>query len=306
MAGMLMLMAGSLSMAGLYLLLRLLYGERLRMESRLGSIQTIGSTESGEDDEVLQRPLAERVFYPVLSTFGKRMQKLAPSALKENLALKLGQAGVKSSADQYAGWYIVTAGAGMAIGALLSLLGRRPAAGVAGMALLFGAAGLMLPELSLRQRVTRRQKDIVRALPDVLDLLTVSVKAGLGFDSALHKVTEKMKGPLPQEMGQVLHEIRMGVVRKEALRSLSERTGVEALQSFVSTIIQADQLGVSISSVLQLQSEALREKRRQAAEEQAMKAPVKMLFPLIIFVFPTLFIVLLAPAVIQIIGQLRF
>ncbi len=160
-----------------------------------------------------------------------------------------------------------------------------------------------MPELNLRQTIRKRQLAILRALPDVLDLLTVSVKAGLGFDSALLKVTEKMSGPLPQEMQLVLHEIKMGVLRRDALKALAKRTGVKELQSFVGTIIQADQLGVSISKVLQLQADSLRESRRQVAEEKAMQAPVKMLFPLVLFIFPTLFIVLLGPAVLQIIKQ---
>jgi len=305
-AGFVTLMAGSLIMAAAYLLGRLIFRERLRMESRLDGLQNLPSHESPLDDESLQLPLMERIFFPVLRAFGQRFQKLAPSAMKGSLARRLGQAGIRVSADQYTGWFILSACAGAALGSIFGFLGGKSLPVTVFMAFLMGGTGVLLPELILRQRVRKRQADIVRALPDVLDLLTVSVKAGLGFDSSLQKVTEKMKGALPQEMGQVLHEIKMGVVRKEALRSLSERTGVGALQAFVGTIIQADQLGVSISSVLQLQSESLREKRRQAAEEQAMKAPVKMLFPLVIFVFPTLFIVLLAPAVIQIIGGMTF
>jgi len=135
-------------------------------------------------------------------------------------------------------------------------------------------------------------------------LLTVSVNAGLGFDSALMKVTDKMKGPLPSELGQVLHEIKMGVARRDALKALADRTGVEELRAFVSTIIQADQLGVSISKVLRLQSESLRQRRRQRAEEMALKAPIKMLFPLVFFIFPTLFIVLLGPAFLQMMAGL--
>lgn len=306
MAGIVTMMAGSLSMALFYLVGRLVFRERLRMEYRLDGLQNLPTQDSPLDDESLRLPLIERVFFPMLRAFGQKFQRLAPSAMKGSLARRLGQAGIRVSAEQYTGWFIVSASVAAVLGLVFGLLGRKSVPVTLFMALLMGCTGAIIPELILRQRVRKRQKEIVRALPDVLDLLTVSVKAGLGFDSSLQKVTEKMKGALPQEMGQVLHEIKMGVVRKEALRSLSERTGVGALQSFVGTIIQADQLGVSISSVLQLQSESLRERRRQTAEEQAMKAPVKMLFPLVLFIFPTLFIVLLAPAFIQIIGGLAF
>ena len=306
MAGFVMMMAGSLTMAAVYLVGRLVYRDRLRMEYRLEGIQSLSSQETHLEDESLQLPLMERLFFPLLRSFGQKFQKLAPSAMRGSLMKRLGQAGIRVSAEQYTGWFIFSACAGAMLALFVGLLGGKSLAVTLFMTLFMGGAAMLLPELLLRQRVRKRQLEIVRALPDVLDLLTVSVKAGLGFDSSLQKVTEKMKGALPQEMGQVLHEIKMGVVRKEALRSLSERTGVGALQSFVGTIIQADQLGVSISSVLQLQSESLRDKRRQAAEEQAMKAPVKMLFPLILFIFPTLFIVLLAPAFIQIIGGLAF
>lgn len=161
--------------------------------------------------------------------------------------------------------------------------------------------GLLGPQLWLTQTIQKRQKAITCALPDTLDLLSVSVEAGLGFDSALAKVVEKTKGPLSQEMAKVLQEIRMGKPRKDALKDLSMRTGVEDLRSFTAAIIQADQLGVNITNVLKIQSEQMRQKRRQRAEEAAMKAPVKMLFPLVMFIFPTIFIILLGPAVLQMI-----
>jgi tight adherence protein C len=136
-----------------------------------------------------------------------------------------------------------------------------------------------------------------------LDLLTVSVEAGLGFDQALLKIVEKTKGPLTEECIRVLHEIRIGKARRDALREMGKRTGVEDLQTFVAAIIQADQLGVSIGNVLRIQSRQLRQKRRQKAEEKAQKAPVKMLIPMILFIFPSLFILLLGPGVLQLIDN---
>lgn len=294
---------GGLTLCMVLWLLRQAYGARLKMEARLETVSDLKLVNADEKSEELHLPLVERVFYPLLRSSGRSLQAFAPSSLKTTLAKRLGLAGLKITAEQYLGWYLVAAVCGLLVGVLMVFTGGKSGTQAVFMSLLLAGSGAMLPELNLRQQVTKRQLLIVRALPDVLDLLTVSVKAGLGFDSALLKVTEKMKGPLPQEMGQVLHEVKMGVTRRDALKSLAERTGVKELQSFVGTIIQADQLGVSISNVLQLQSEGLREHRRQVAEEKAMKAPVKMLFPLVLFIFPTLFIVLLGPAVLQIVKQ---
>lgn len=161
----------------------------------------------------------------------------------------------------------------------------------------------ILPSFVLKRQVTMRQQRITRDLPDNLDLLTVSVEAGLGFDQALLKVVEKTKGPLTEEFKRFLHEIRIGKTRRDALREMSARTGVPDLQTFVAAIIQADQLGVSIGNVLRIQSRQLRQKRRLSAEERAQKAPIKMLLPMILFIFPSLFIILLGPGVLQLIDN---
>jgi len=162
---------------------------------------------------------------------------------------------------------------------------------------------LIMPDFMLKRCIAARQGKITYALPDTLDLLTVSVEAGLGFDQALLKIVEKTTGPLADECKRVLHEIRIGKARRDALREMGNRTGVEDLQTFVAAIIQADQLGVSIGNVLRIQSQQLRQKRRQKAEEKAQKAPVKMLIPMILFIFPSLFIILLGPGIIQLIDN---
>jgi tight adherence protein C len=288
----------------LYRRLRLSYRQRLQLEQRLQVISELQLVDHPLLDERLRLPFSQRVFQPLLRSFGSRLQRLAPSAVRQSSERKLAMAGLQLTAEQWSGYYVLASGSGLLLGALLGSLGSNAAIASVTFGLIGLLFGAYLPRLLLSQAITRRQKAILRALPDVLDLLTVSVKAGLGFDSALLRVTEKMNGPLPQELAQVLHEIKVGVLRKDALKSLAERTGVSELQGFVGTIIQADQLGVSISNVLQLQAESLRERRRQVAEEQAMKAPVKMLFPLILFIFPTLFIVLLGPALIQVVTNL--
>ena len=163
--------------------------------------------------------------------------------------------------------------------------------------------GLVIPNFMLKRQISSRQMKITQELPDNLDLLTVSVEAGLGFDQALLKLVEKTNGPLSKEFKRLLHEIRIGKTRRDALREMATRTGVEDLQTFVAAIIQADQLGVGIGNVLRIQSQQLRQKRRQRAEEKAQKAPVKMLIPMILFIFPSLFIILLGPGVLQLIDS---
>ena len=167
---------------------------------------------------------------------------------------------------------------------------RRSSGAVVG-----GCSATSIPEFWLGGRVKKRQKAILLQIPDALDLLTISVRAGLGFDAALGKVVEKMKGPLTDEFRRALAEVRVGKARREALRDIVPRTEVPPLTNFIGAIIQAEQLGVSISKVLQVQSEQLRIERRQRAEEMAAKAPIKMLFPLVGCIFPSLFIVILGP-----------
>jgi tight adherence protein C len=160
--------------------------------------------------------------------------------------------------------------------------------------------GFYLPLLWLNLRVRRRQREMERALPDALDLLTISVEAGLGFDAAMSKVSEKSDNELSRAFARVNAEIRLGKLRREALRDMANRAGVQDISNFIAAVIQADQLGVSLSKVLRVQSEQMRVRRRQRAEELAAQAPIKMLFPLVFLVFPSIFIVLLGPAIIQI------
>ncbi|MEO6059080.1 MAG: type II secretion system F family protein, partial [Candidatus Limnocylindria bacterium] len=158
------------------------------------------------------------------------------------------------------------------------------------------------PEFWLGRRIRARSFSMVLQLPDALDLLTISVEAGLGFDAALAKVVEKMEGPLVNEFRQALAEVRMGRTRRDALRDVANRADAQPVSNFIGAIIQAEQLGVPIAKVLQIQSQQLRIERRQRAEEMAAKAPVKMLFPMVGCIFPTIFIVILGPAVVTIMG----
>ncbi len=172
------------------------------------------------------------------------------------------------------------------------------------VAAMFIGIGFYLPFFLIRSRVTRRKADIIRSLPDAFDLITTCVEAGLGLDAALARVAEKVEGPFADELSRVLREVSLGKSRKDALRELGERTGVPDLVSFVTAVIQAEQMGSSIGQVLRVQSDQLRVRRRQRAEEAAYKAPVKMIFPLVLFIFPTLFIVILGPAGITIMQEM--
>ena len=164
----------------------------------------------------------------------------------------------------------------------------------------FIGAGVFMPFFILRRMVEQRQEAIRQSMPDVLDLLCVSVQAGLGFDGALGKVTAKMKGPLIEEFERLLQELRMGVTRRNALVRLAKRCGIEEMKLFTAALIQAEKLGVGMAQVLEIQSENMREMRRQRAKEQAAKLPVKILFPTVIFIFPVMFVVVLGPALVTI------
>jgi tight adherence protein C len=167
-----------------------------------------------------------------------------------------------------------------------------------------GGGGLVLPYVWLINRIRHRRAVITKSLPDSFDLVTTCVEAGLGLDAALARVAEKVEGPFAEELSRTLREVGMGRMRRDALRELGERTGVPDLITFVNAVIQAEQMGTGIGQVLRVQSDQLRLRRRQRAEEMANQAPVKMVFPLVLCIFPTLFMVILGPAAINLYGTL--
>jgi tight adherence protein C len=254
----------------------------------------------------LQQPFFERTIRPLalrLSGIGRRFTSPKKVRGTERRLAMAGNPYEMRSVD-FLGLKVVVAGAVAGVLFLLAgIVGRN-----LGFGLILGLAGagigFIAPEYWLSRRIKIRKKRIVLQLPDALDLLTISVRAGLGFDAALGKVTEKMVGPLPDEFQRALAEVRVGKARKEALRDIVSRTEVQALTNFIGAVIQAETLGVSISKVLQIQSEQLRIERRQRAEEMAAKAPIKMLLPLVGCIFPSIFIVILGPAIISIMVQL--
>jgi tight adherence protein C len=254
----------------------------------------------------LQAPFFDRTIRPLAGRLSGTVARITSSSFTERTEKRLAMAGNPGDM-RVADWLgIKVIAAGVAFGVLFILFGILGGQLLEGLAL--GAVGLGIgyigPEFWLGGRVRRRQKAILLQLPDALDLLTISVRAGLGFDAALGKVVEKMKGPLVDEFRRALAEVRVGKPRREALRDIIPRTEVVPLNNFIGAIIQAEQLGVSISKVLQVQSEQLRIERRQRAEEQAAQAPIKMLFPLVGCIFPSLFVVILGPALILIMQNL--
>jgi tight adherence protein C len=194
------------------------------------------------------------------------------------------------------GWKGLGAIALAALGFLFALL-LHVSLGLMIMFIIGGAVlGYVLPGLLLSRTVKSRQKAILKVLPDAVDMLSISVQAGLGFDAAMGRLSAKMTNELTHEFDRVAAEIRMGKRRRDALRNLIERTGVDDLNAFVNALIQADQLGAGVANVLKTQSAAMRVRRRQRAEERARKAPVKMMFPLVGLLFPPLLIIILGPA----------
>jgi tight adherence protein C len=270
----------------------------------------LGSMQAKNLEELeLQSPFLERTLRPLASRLSGTVARVTSASFADRTAKRLALAGNPGDL-RVADWLGIKAIAAVIGGALffflfviVGLLGFPPAIGIV-MAAVGLLLGYTIPEFWLGGRVKKRQKGILLMIPDSLDLLTISVRAGLGFDAALGKVVEKLKGPLTDEFRRALAEVRVGKVRREALRDIVPRTEVPALTNFIGAIIQAEQLGVSISKVLQVQSEQLRIERRQRAEEMAAKAPIKMLFPLVGCIFPSLFIIILGPAVILIIQNL--
>jgi tight adherence protein C len=252
----------------------------------------------------LNQPFYERVMRPTiqrLARAGRRQEGGMVARIDAKLE-KAGYPGGLRGAD----WVGVKLLALIAFSVIGLLLGLLLTGGTFVMALLFmlvGAAiGYIAPEFWLGRKMRARSLAMTLQLPDALDLLTISVEAGLGFDAALSKVVEKMEGSLVDEFRQALAEVRMGRSRRDALRDLAQRADAQPVTNFIGAIVQAEQLGVPIAKVLQIQSNQLRIERRQRAEEAAAKAPVKMLFPMVGCIFPTIFIVILGPAIVTVMG----
>jgi tight adherence protein C len=277
---------------------------RRRLSVRI-RLESLAAERAGRADSELDQPLFSRVLRPMLDSLSKTVMKVAPKEITASLEKKILMAGAPKNMtvkDWINLQVLMAVGLPAASLAAGYFFGAKPG-GLILFIIAEIALSLVLPGFILGKCISERQKKVRNSLPDVIDLLTVSVEAGLGFDGALVKVVDKMPGPLASEFDRVLQEIKVGRQKKDALRDMAERMCIQDLTTFVSSVVQADQFGVSIGNVLRLQSEQMRQKRRQSAQEKALKAPVKMVIPMVVFIFPTLFSVLLGPVVIQLLDQ---
>lgn len=273
-------------------------GRQAGVRSRLDAIRTRpGSTPTPEPS----MPVSGRIFAPLTQTIAQQAARMMPTGMLRSIEQKLILAGEPITVNAFIMMRLICAGLFFSL-PLLLVYGGGMKIGMVSLGLIgaFGLVGIMLPGMWLSSRVSQRQHQIIKTLPDAFDLITTCVEAGLGLDAALARVAEKVEGAFADELSRTLRDIGLGKMRSEALRELSDRTGVPDLTTFVNAVIQAERMGSSVGQVLRVQSEQLRTRRRQRAEEQAYKAPVKMIFPLVLCIFPTLFIVILGPAAITI------
>jgi tight adherence protein C len=245
-------------------------------------------------------PFRDRVVSPATDSLARLVLRLNPKTTAEIISLRLLAAGLgdRFTANSFLALKAVGAGLGLFVGVLLGV--SAGPVGALGFTAAFTVAGYIAPTFYLSSRLRRRRELIRAELPDALDLLAVSVEAGLGFDGAVVKLTEHMTGPLVDEFSLMLNEMRVGEGRQDALKKMSDRVDTPEVAAFTRAIIQADQLGISLGRILRVQAADTRLRRQAAAEERAMKAPIKMLFPTVAFIFPAMFIVILGPAFLQI------
>ncbi|GGJ61717.1 tight adherence protein C [Anoxybacillus voinovskiensis] len=254
-----------------------------------------------QQKETNELPFVQRVAIPLWREWKRSVKKKMSGEKKEKLEQKLWQAGnpFGMTSVEFRLLQMVSLFLSPVACSGYALLLHLPIGAAVGFGMIGVAAGGYLPHMYINQKIKARHQQALRELPDVLDLLTVSLEAGLGFDGALSKVVAKKDGVLAREFHRCLEEIRLGKPRREALAGVRERIVVNEVQSFINSVLQAEKLGIGMVQVLRVQSAEAREQRRQRAEEAAMKAPIKMLFPLVLFIFPSLFIVLLGPAILQ-------
>jgi tight adherence protein C len=278
------------------------------LAERLAEYSQRGETVSLEELELAQ-PFSERVVMPIMRRLGEMSSRFTPQHVVEQTRVRLELAGNpgRIDASTFMVLHFISAGVFGGLVFLISLFSQTFTLPIK-LAIVLGfiILGYFFPDLWVRSKINSRQKEVRRAMPDALDLLTICVEAGLGFDAAMSKVNEKWDNELSMAFGRVIREIQLGKLRRDALRDMSDRLGLAEMTSFVAAIIQSEMLGVSMARVLRIQSDQMRLKRRQHAEEEAHKAPIKMIFPMGLFIFPALMIVLLTPAGLRLYGSLKY
>jgi tight adherence protein C len=283
-----------------YGILTVLNADKIKIEKRLSHIIEPHTINEGKIEE---RSFSERILKPFYQSFSKVLVKMTPGHKLAVLNKRLEKAGLLK--NHTIGNWLFTKSMVILIFSLLivllSLMAEPNIMKAAALALLTMVSVNVFFNFYLSRMIEKRKKKILKEIPYTLDLITVSVEAGLSFDGAIGRVISNISGELCDEFAKSLKEIRMGIERKTALKNMSERCDVRQFSMLVTSLIQADELGVSLSRVLRIESANLREYRKQISREKAMKAPIKMLIPLVLFIFPTIFIIILGPAVINII-----
>ncbi len=251
------------------------------------------------DDLEMQASFYDRFFRPLAGWFSRLFARLTPQQSLESTQKRLMNAGLmgQMQVSDFVGMKGMATFGGAGFGLLLAFAAHGSSALLFVLVVMFGIIGYVAPDLWLRNKTSQRKTAIANALPDSIDLLTISVEAGLGFDQAMARIVAKADNLLTREFARVLQQMRLGVARRDALRELVTRTDVEDLSQFVGAIIQAEQLGASIGRVLRIQSAEMRVRRRQRAQRLAQQAPIKMLFPMAFLILPSIFVVVLGPAI---------
>src|SRR5687768_5894038 len=276
------------------------------LQARLAEFIQRGDVASLEEIE-LSQPFSERVLVPLINRLGEFSARFTPQKAIQDTERKMELAGNPWPIDA-ATFLAIRFLLAVLLGglAMWAFLGSTTWSTTDKVMFIGGAliGGFYLPHIMLTTKITRRQKEIRNAMPDALDLLTICVEAGLGFDAAMSKVSEKWENELSLAFARTIREVLLGKVRREALKDMSDRLGIAEMTSFVAAIIQSEQLGVSMAKVLRIQSDQMRLKRRQRAEEEAHKAPIKMIIPMALLIFPSIMIIILTPAAISIMTSL--
>ena len=275
------------------------------LQARLAEFASRGEAATLEEIE-LSQPLTERIIYPIARKLGELALRFTPQNAIQQTAKKLERAGNPGNIDPT--MFFAFRFFGLGLGVIFPIMDSMTNTGFVNnkgflLAIPTAVFGFFLPDLLLKSKIDRRANIIRKAMPDALDLLTICVEAGLGFDAAMSKINEKWPNELGAAFGRVVREIQLGKLRREALRDMADRLGIPEMTSFVAAVIQSEQLGVSMAQVLRIQSDQMRVKRRQLAEEAAHKAPVKMLIPMAFLIFPSLCIVIMVPAILKIINS---
>jgi tight adherence protein C len=282
------------------------------LTDRKRAVRLLESQVSGGDggtnlrEAELAEPFANRAVVPVMTGAARVARRLTPLDSRDRLAVRLVLAGSPPGwdAERVMAFKVIGAVAGIVLGVVMVFAGWLGGLAALVVTVLFGFIGFVAPDALLNGKVSARQKEVRNSLSDTLDLLTISVEAGLSLNAALARVVQNTPGVLSQEFARMLQEIQLGVSRSEAFRNLGARTDVEELNAFTLAMIQADVFGVSIANVLRTQAAQLRIKRRQRAEREAQGTPVKIVFPLILCILPALFIVIVGPGAIRIFQSL--